>query len=228
MRRVELLGLPVDAIAANRLLDHIDQMVAGDAKHTIASLNVELANLAAQDAAIQAFFQSVDLCYTSCRGVRAGSRVLGNKIPSIPPNTDWIWRLAAHAENRWRLAWIGGEPGVTHQAADILKSKHPDLHIHCDNGFHRNDRYPKVIEKINAFAPDVLLVGMGSPLQEKWVHHWRRDIDASVVWCTGPVLDFVEKATGSSQRIAPPSRGRKLLEQGRFFSRLANSKIREF
>ena len=224
---MELLRLPIDAIGEEELLGAIEQMVASDQKHTIASLNVELANLCAQDTALHGFLSGVDLCYTSCRGVRAGSRLLGQKLPSSPPNTDWVWRLAAHAEHRWRLAWIGGEPGVTHQAADILRTKHPELQIHCENGFYRNDRYPKVIEKINAFEPHVLMVGMGSPLQEKWVLHWRKHINASAVWCIGPVSDFVEEATGTSQRIAPPSRSRSFLEQGRFFSRLASSKLRK-
>ena len=115
---------------------------------------------------------------------------------------DWIWDLAAHAEGRWRLYWIGGEPGVTQRAAEALCARFPKLEIATDHGFHsrEGDAGAQVVERINAFAPHVVLVGMGTPIQEHWVARVRAQIDAPVVWCLGATADFV---VGDKERVGP-------------------------
>jgi N-acetylglucosaminyldiphosphoundecaprenol N-acetyl-beta-D-mannosaminyltransferase len=48
----------------------------------------------------------------------------------------------------------------------------------------------EMIEKINAFYPDVLFVGMTAPKQEKWVNENRGFINANVICSIGAVFDF--------------------------------------
>ena len=47
-----------------------------------------------------------------------------------------------------------------------------------------------MIERINAFKPDVLFVGMTAPKQEKWVYVNKDKIDANVICSIGAVFDF--------------------------------------
>ena len=47
-----------------------------------------------------------------------------------------------------------------------------------------------MIEKVNAFKPDVLFVGMTAPKQEKWVFINKDKIDARIVCSIGAVFDF--------------------------------------
>ena len=106
---------------------------------------------------------------------------------------DWIWDLAAHAEGRYRLYWLGSEPGVTAEAANVLKARHPALDIVTDHGFHaktgpENDA---LIARINEAMPAIVLVGMGTPVQELWVERNREAIQAPVVWVLGATADFV-------------------------------------
>jgi N-acetylglucosaminyldiphosphoundecaprenol N-acetyl-beta-D-mannosaminyltransferase len=44
---------------------------------------------------------------------------------------------------------------------------------------------------MNQVRPDIVLVGMGSPTQEKWIARHRAEIDAPVVWAVGALFDFV-------------------------------------
>jgi N-acetylglucosaminyldiphosphoundecaprenol N-acetyl-beta-D-mannosaminyltransferase len=47
-----------------------------------------------------------------------------------------------------------------------------------------------MIAAINAFAPDILFVGMTAPKQEKWVYAHKSQIDARVICSIGAVFDF--------------------------------------
>ncbi len=187
-----VLGVPVACVDRSGMLDAVEELVQrGQA--TVAYLNVHVANQAAGDPALLAFLQGVDLCYADGAGVLLGARLLGERLPERMTGADWIWDLAARAEGRLRLAWIGGAEGVTEAAAEALRERHPGLQVWTDHGFHQD--VPALIARCNAFAPDIVLVGMGTPTQERWVRRWRPDLQAPVVWCTGATADFLSGQT---------------------------------
>ena len=106
---------------------------------------------------------------------------------------DWIWELAEYAEGTWRLYWLGGAEGVATEAVRVLRSRFPKLEIQTDHGFHPKSgpEDAAVVKRINDYAPDILLVGMGTPTQEMWVHTRRSSINVPVVWCVGATADIL-------------------------------------
>jgi N-acetylglucosaminyldiphosphoundecaprenol N-acetyl-beta-D-mannosaminyltransferase len=59
-------------------------------------------------------------------------------------------------------------------------------------GFERDDaENAKILNLIEAAAPDVLVVGLGAPKQELWVHSHRQQIAAPVALCVGATIDFL-------------------------------------
>jgi len=240
MKRIQLLGLPVDVLDEHSLIQSVADRIENAENTTIAYLNVHVANLAQKDRRLAKFLQSVDNCYCDGEGIRMGAKILGQAIPERITGADWIWPLAARAEGQWKITWIGGEPGVTHQAAEKLKAQHPQLEIHCDHGFYRNDRYPDVIARINETKSDIVLVGMGTPLQEQWVTQWRDAIEAPVVWCLGATADVISGKVSRGPRFlyehqewlarlwVDPKRlwSRYLVGNTRFLARVAREKTR--
>ena len=57
-----------------------------------------------------------------------------------------------------------------------------------------------MLEKINAFAPDVVFVGMTAPKQEKWAHRHREQMNAKLVISIGAVFDWY---AGNEKPVAP-------------------------
>ncbi len=217
--RVEVLGVGVDPVPPEALLDRVGELVergrrAGE-RATVAYANVHVLNTAARDPALRAFLAGCDLVYCDGNGVVLASRILGRPLPGRMTGADWIWDLAARAEGRWRLYWIGGEPGVTDAAAERLRERHPGLAIATDHGFHPREGPEDAasLERIRAFDPDIVLVGMGTPTQERWVAARRDRIEAPVVWCLGATADFV---SGRVPRPGP----RWLVERHEWLSRL--------
>ena len=48
-----------------------------------------------------------------------------------------------------------------------------------------------MVETINAVAPDIVLVGMGSPKQELWVDRNAARLDVRVLWTVGALFDYI-------------------------------------
>jgi len=57
-----------------------------------------------------------------------------------------------------------------------------------------------MLERIGAFAPDVVFVGMTAPKQEKWAHQHRDRIDAKLVISIGAVFDWY---AGNEKMVEP-------------------------
>jgi len=188
--RVDILGVGVDPVDRAGLLDAVAALIRHRGAATVAYANVHVLNVAHGDAALRAFLTAADLVYCDGGGVVLGARALGEVLPPRMTGADWIWDLAARAEAEgWRIFWIGGEPGVAASAAARLRERHPGLAIDTEHGFVEHDS--DVVAKANAFDADVVLVGMGTPVQERWVARNRAATRAPVVWVTGATADFV-------------------------------------
>ena len=215
MRRVDILGVGVHAIRRAELIPFVEQRVQNRQRTTLAYANVHVLNQAHGNPQLRDFLNQADLCYCDGNGVIKGAKILGDSLPERMTGADWIWDLAACAEGKLKLYWLGGEPGVTAEAARALQARFPQLEIATDHGFHARSgpENTQCIERINAAAPDIVLVGMGTPVQEEWVAERRSQIHAPVVWCLGATADFI---SGRVPRVGPVW----LIERHEWLSRL--------
>ncbi len=235
---VRLLGVQVASLNRAGLLDAVDALVAANGRSTVAYVNVHVLNQTANDPALRDFLNAADVCYCDGTGVVLGARLLGQDLPERMTGADWIWDFAARAEGSWRVFWLGGEPGVTEAAAARLRERHPGLIIATDHGFHTEQA--ALLARINAFRPHVLLVGMGTPTQERWVARWRGALDVPVVWVLGATHDFVsgkvsrgpawlhQRQEWLARLLVDPKRlwKRYLVGNGMFLARVVGQRVR--
>jgi N-acetylglucosaminyldiphosphoundecaprenol N-acetyl-beta-D-mannosaminyltransferase len=191
--RVRVLGVDIDPVEPQELIPAIAALHQEGTSATVGYVNAHVLNQVAKHVVLRDFLTTANLVYCDGNGVRLGAKILGRELPARMTGADWIWDLAAYAENKWKLYWIGGEPGVAEKAAAILRQKHPNLSIQTDHGFHERHGTPDAesIERINEYAPDILLVGMGTPEQERWIHERRPKLNVPVVWCLGATANGV-------------------------------------
>lgn len=194
-RRHQVLGLPVHDLDRRGLLRAVDEMIASGGRHTVAYANVHTWNTALDFPDVADFYRLADLVYCDGEGVRLGARALGVVLPERMTGADWIWDLAAHAAaRRFRLFWVGGREGVAAEAGLRLIEAYPELALAgTHHGYFHKDGADSdaLVRAINRAAPDIVLVGFGTPLQERWVARVRDDLDAPVVWVLGATADFV-------------------------------------
>ncbi len=73
-----------------------------------------------------------------------------------------------------------------------LKTEYPRLKIvDSHHGHFNRDEELKLIRDINLKGPTFLVVGMGSPKQEKWINENLKKINASVFWGVGALFDVI-------------------------------------
>jgi N-acetylglucosaminyldiphosphoundecaprenol N-acetyl-beta-D-mannosaminyltransferase len=177
----------------------------------IANHNAHSLFLLRRSPRLRAFFASADLIQIDSRPLIAWGRLMGLPLRPAMRSTylDWredFWKLAE--ARRWRVFYLGGAPGVAETAARRLSARHPRAAIAAHHGYF--DRSPgsaenaAVLRTIAAFDPDVLMVGMGMPLQETWAHENRAALQRGVILTVGAAFDY----EAGMQRAPPRWTGR--------------------
>jgi N-acetylglucosaminyldiphosphoundecaprenol N-acetyl-beta-D-mannosaminyltransferase len=227
--RVNVLGVGVDPVSVAELHARILGFVREGRHALVLHANAHGLNLSYRDPELRFFFDAASLVFCDGAGVLLAARILGERLPERITYADWAWQLAGFAEREdLSLFFLGARPGVAERAASELRARYPNLKIAgVHHGyFDRTVGAPEneaVLEEINAASPDVLLVGFGMPLQERWLmQNWER-IDARVALTGGAVFDYVSGELRRGPRILTDNGfewlARLLIEPGRLWQR---------
>jgi len=198
---VDVLGVRINPLTQRDLLRQVASVLRSGCRAQVMYANVHTLNTACRDGKLHHLLNQADIVYCDGEGVRLAARLLGRYLSQRMTGADWIYDLCATCQERgFSLYFLGGEPGVAALAAEQLQAQYPGLrvagthHGHYDHNGRGNDA---VIAEVNALHPDILLVGFGTPLQEKWIDRHFERLDVPVVWAVGALVDFV---TGKKPR----------------------------
>jgi N-acetylglucosaminyldiphosphoundecaprenol N-acetyl-beta-D-mannosaminyltransferase len=205
--RIDILGVGVDPLTVEELHVEIGRLVRGGKRGLVLNVNAHCLNLCYEDPKLRDFLNGAEVVFCDGAGVRLAASILSRRIPERITYAEWAWRLAAFAAAQgFSLYFLGGRPGVAREAARRLIESFPDLkivgvrHGYFDHsaGSAENEA---VVAEINAAAPDILLVGLGMPLQERWLMENRERIGAGVVLTGGAVFDYVSGGLRRGPRL---------------------------
>lgn len=189
----DILGLPVcdlDWASAFDFVARIADMPIGQT--TIAFLNANNANLMMSDAEYRDALER-QLVLPDGHGVDIASKVFhGRPFPANLNGTDFVPALLTYMENPKRVALIGGEQWVLQQAAEKFRQHTPWHEFHTvSDGYFDRGRSQAIMERVRELSPDILLVAMGSPIQEKWIDQHVGPGHARLVISVGALFDFI-------------------------------------
>jgi N-acetylglucosaminyldiphosphoundecaprenol N-acetyl-beta-D-mannosaminyltransferase len=192
---VTILGVRVNSISLQHLIRQVERFVTLGHRQRVMYANVHVLNTAYHDPELRRILNQADLVYCDGAGVKLGAWLLGHRLPERMTGADWIYELCALCQERgfW-LYFLGGEPGIADLAARKLQAQYPGLRIagtHHGHYKHYGPEDDEIIAGINALHPDILLVGLGTPLQEKWIAQHFARLDVPVVWAVGALVDFI-------------------------------------
>ncbi|MCR4772656.1 MAG: WecB/TagA/CpsF family glycosyltransferase [Oscillospiraceae bacterium] len=187
--RVDVLGVGFDNYSMAEAKEAALRLMKEEKTAYTVTPNPEIVWEARKNSELKAALDSADLVIPDGIGVVYGAAILKTplkeRVPGIELATLLIEEMSAVGG---RVYLLGSKPGVAEKAAEELKKRFPGLVI-CGTG----DGYFKddgpVIEKINAQRPDLLLVCLGFPKQEIWMHRCRERIKAGMMMGLGGVLD---------------------------------------
>lgn len=179
---------PIDTHAA--LAKILGWLRARESRHAY-FVHPHALNLASNDRALRDALDAADLVLPDGIGIRVAAAILGLRLPANVNGTDLVPELLLElAAERFRVGLIGGAPGVAAKTAETWQRRTGVAVAGVWDGFRSPDEYREAVRALERAAPCVVLVGMGSPLQERFASTYLVGRPGLVTITVGGLFDF--------------------------------------
>jgi N-acetylglucosaminyldiphosphoundecaprenol N-acetyl-beta-D-mannosaminyltransferase len=237
-QRVALFGVDIDVVTMPEAVSTVRELLAVPSAdcHFVVTPNVDHIVMLQERSDLRDCYRDAALVLADGWPIVTASRLLGRPLPERVAGSDLVPSLFAAAvpDDHVTAFLLGAAPGVAEQAAEQIQRRWPAVRVvgtySPPLGFeHDAIENQKILNKIGEAAPSVLVVGLGAPKQELWVHQHRQQIQADVALCVGATIDFLaghrQRAPVWMQRIGLEWLHRLLSEPRRMAGRYGRDAI---
>lgn len=187
-----ILGVDVMPMTKEQAIAFLAERIRAGRFTKIAFLNAHVANLATAD---EAFRETLGdfVVFPDGIGVDIASSVLhGRPFPANLNGTDFVPAFIAAQSVALRIGLIGTSRVNVELAAAHLRAFAPQHEIvMVQDGFFTDADRPGILARLEAVRPDILLVAMGVPRQERWIAEHLSERYCTLAFGVGALLDFM-------------------------------------
>lgn len=200
---VDVLGVSVSAIELPDLLRDIGRALEERRRLTITFANPNYLVAAGNDPSLRRMINAFDHVLTDGWGVMLAARILGRRIPMRLANDDLVVPLFdLLARRHTRVFLLGSAPGVAERAGARLAENFPGLEIagtmhgylsyeEGTPGHFSARAFDRMVQAVNDADPDLLIVGIPTPSQQRFVVENLDRLKPQVVMTGGAWLDHL-------------------------------------
>ena len=225
-----LLGLPFHVITMQETIDDAVARIDSGVPAYYVTANADFIAQAFHNEALK------DILFHADRVVCDGmplvwlSRYFKPALPERVAGSDMVFQLFAQAQqHRWKVYFLGSDDATLAQSKQILSRDYPDMQVvgTFSPPFGTVDSWPNeaILAEIKACRPDLLLVAVGCPKQEYWIHRYYLAAGVPLTIGIGASLDFIcgtqTRAPRWVQQIGMEWSWRLLTNPKRLFKRYA-------
>lgn len=230
-----VLGYAVDRCSvdecATSVLAAVNSSASAKRCTWLACLNPHSYAVARDDALFARALRDADWLVPDGAGVVLASRLLGGDIRKRVTGSDVFCGLHRHMDA------VGGMSvfllGATDETLELIRARmakdYPNIRVAGTYSppfkpVYSSADVDKMIEEVNAAAPDVLWLGLTAPKQEKWIFENRARLNAKFAGAVGAVFDFysgkVRRSSPVFQRLGLEWLPRLIQQPGRLWRRM--------
>ena len=203
---VRLMGMDLAKVETRQVLDHVFASLGRGEGGWLVTANLDFLRRHEDDPAARQLYDGADLCVADGMPLVWAARLQGQPLPERVAGSSLTPLIAERAAAEGRsLYLLGGDPGSNARAAEVLVARYSGLRIVGRQSPRVSD--PPAPDELAGFReelvglrPDILLVGLGSPKQERLIEALRPSLPAT--WMIGVGISF--SFIAGDVRRAPP------------------------
>jgi len=208
--RIKLFQVGIDQMDNQETIQRIEEFIISKKPHQIVTPDTLAILRARKDSEYHAILKSADLVTPDGAGILWAAITLDHPLPERVTGIDIIHNICRLAAKKgYSLYLLGSYPGVAGEAVLNLVKKYPGIKIAgTHHGYFasedsqnyedvknsnsdENKEEEEIIDEIRESRPDILLVGMGVPKQEKWISKNLDKLDVTVCMGVGGSFDVL-------------------------------------
>lgn len=192
---VDLLGRRITCMPVLAIVEAVHAACIKQGKITVLNYNIHSFNLSIQLPWFYEFLQSADITHCDSMGILNALRYMGLHLPAQYRASYTLLMpklLNLCNQEGFSVFLLGSKPQHLQMALDRVRLQHPNIRLAGHHGYFSADDPSEnnaVIEQINRVNPQILIVGMGMPIQEHWVRCNQSRLEVNAVMVGGAVID---------------------------------------
>ncbi len=193
MEKVDILGVPFVNVSPKGAVDEICTCLDNQGKYMVFTPNPEMVMLAQKDNEFKEILNKSHMNIPDGIGIIYASKIKKRPIKERVAGYDTVQSVFERIKDSDKTVYFfGGAPGVTDSAKEEMEKLHKGLKVvGCANGYFDEKREKEIISEINEKKPDLLLVGIGFPKQEKWIYNNLPSLNVKVAIGVGGSFDVM-------------------------------------
>ena len=199
-----------DNITMTQAVECILQLVQkADVPQHVCTGNMDHLALLQQDAEFRAIYSSAALVLADGMPIVWLSKLHPDTASLVErvAGSDLLYELCrASAWTGLKLFFLGGFPGAAEAAKKVLEERFPGVQVcgtYCPpkETFDTPEEQAKIAQILKAANPDILLVGLGAPKQEKWIARHKMQLGVPVSIGVGGSFEMAAGMVSRAPRL---------------------------
>ncbi len=192
--RRNFLGCPIDLLTSAELLAELQEAIEHrSGPRVIQFLNANKVAQVNEDPSMGEILRRADYVLMDGQPLLPMARLLGIRVPERIDGIGLMAKLLALADrHRYRVHLLGAKEEVVRACADKIRADYPGVILAgARNGYFDASQTAEVVGQVRSARPDILLLGMGSPMKERLADACRNEFGATVIQGVGGSFDVM-------------------------------------
>lgn len=196
MARIKFMNTDIDNLTMAETLNEIDKLIQKKNCSYVVTPNVDHIVRLEKDEELQKVYKNASLILTDGKPLIWISKWYKTPIKEKISGSDLFPRVCQLAANKnYTMYLLGAAEGVADTAAKNLMKKYPGLNIvgtySPPFGFEKSKQeMNKIKTQIQDVHPDILIVALGCPKQEKFMYYHCKELGVPISFGLGASIDF--------------------------------------
>ena len=190
------MNTKIDNCSMEEALVAIEQLIHENKNSYVVTPNVDHIVKLEKDEEFREVYKNASLILTDGKPLIWIANLYKTPIKEKISGSDLFPRVCeVAAKKKYKMFFLGAAEGVAAKAAENLAKRFQGLNVvgtySPPFGFEKDEEeLEKIIKMIRGVKPDILIVGLGAPKQEKFIYKYREQLGVPVSLGLGASLDF--------------------------------------
>lgn len=196
MARMKFMNTEIDNLTMQETLQAINQLIQENKSAYVVTPNVDHIVQLETNRELQEVYKNASLILTDGKPLLWIANWYGTPIKEKISGSDLFPLLCNMAAAKgYKMFFLGAAEGVAKKAAENLAVKYKGLQVvgtySPPFGFENNqNEMDKIKNMIKSSKPDILIVGLGCPKQEKFMYNHCKELGVPISLGLGASFDF--------------------------------------
>lgn len=193
IKYVDFFGLKLSVFEEPELIQTIDTAIKNIEKLICYGYNFGMFPYFKKYPEIPQYSNQFDILVADGRGYYLFAKLMGFPVKSdlsIPYMVERVLELAE--KNAYSILLLGAKKEINNKATEKLRIKYPAIKVFDGHhGYFKEESEQQIVDFINTSKPDILLIGISSPMKERFAYKWKYELDCKIIIPCGGVIDIL-------------------------------------